>query len=100
MVQVDWQGLLSGDHAARAALERKVRSDAGILGRRAGLVLTFGGASGGTPAQAIAIANKVNSALQQLGAQEFVFSGTVFRPFLALNSPPRPSRDRHISIQA
>jgi hypothetical protein len=87
-VQIDWQGLLSGDQAAQAALLKKVRSEPGLSGRRAGLVLTFGGDSGGSPAQAIAIAEKVDSVLQELGDQQFVFSGTVFRPFLALNSPP------------
>jgi hypothetical protein len=85
---VNWQGLLSGSERAQAALQRRVQSVATLHGRRAGLVLTFGGASGDGPGEAVAIARKVDSALQALGRRRFVFSGTVFRPFLSLGAPP------------
>jgi hypothetical protein len=87
-VTVDYLGLLSGNPGAAAALERRVRSVTALYGRRAGLVLTFGGANDGNNGQAIQIAKKVDDALKVLGQQRFVFSGTVYRPFLSLNTPP------------
>jgi hypothetical protein len=86
---INWAGLLTGDEGARAALQRRVQSVAALKGRRAGLVLTFGGAGGDSAGgEAVAIARKVDSVLRQLGARRFVFSGTVFRPFLSLSAPP------------
>lgn len=81
---VDWQGLLSGDHAARADLQRKVRAKTSLGGRHAGLVLSFGGGLG----QGQAIAEKADSALRELGDQGFVFQGTVYRPYISFDTSP------------
>ncbi|HEY0697542.1 MAG TPA: hypothetical protein VGD43_07000 [Micromonospora sp.] len=85
---VNWRGLLDNDAGAVRALQNRIRSHPALRNRRAGLVLTFGGASGGNTDRAMTIARRTNSALAQLGAQGFVFRGTVYRPFLSLGSPP------------
>lgn len=85
---VDPRGLLTGNASAKAALARAIRRDSRLSGRRAGLVLTFGGALNGSQGQAIAIANQADNVLRGLGAQGYVFRGTVYRPFLALNASP------------
>jgi hypothetical protein len=87
-MDVDWTGLLNGEAAAKNALAQKIRSNPGLKGRRAGLVLTFGGASGGQDERAITIANRVADVLRALGKQGFVFRGTVYRPFLDNGAPP------------
>jgi hypothetical protein len=88
MATINWTGLVAGEASAEAALQRRVQSYPGLRGRRAGLVLTFGGASGDGAGEAITIARSVDTVLQQLGTERFVFYGTVFRPFLSLSSPP------------
>jgi hypothetical protein len=85
---VDWVGLLNGNRSASDGLQRQIRGDQRLFGRRAGLVLTFGGAQGVSYATAINIANRADDAMTALGATGFVFQGTVYRPFLGLNAPP------------
>jgi hypothetical protein len=82
--KVDWQGLLSGDSSAKAALKRKVRAKKALDGRQAGLVLSFGGGlDRGTE-----IAQKADAVLKELGDQGFVFQGTVYRPYISFGSSP------------
>ncbi|MBB5830034.1 hypothetical protein [Micromonospora carbonacea] len=84
---VDWRGLLANQPRAVRGLQARVRSHPGLSGRRAGLVLTFGGAAGGNTGRGMAIARQVNQALAGLGTQGFVFRGAVYRPFISLASP-------------
>jgi hypothetical protein len=87
-IRVDQQGLLRGAPAAIASAQRQVRARRALAGRRAGLVLTFAGASGSSPDQARRVAETVNEkVLKGLGRRGFVFKRTVYRPFFALNSP-------------
>lgn len=88
LTSVDWRGLLANDPKAIRALQARVRSHPGLANRRAGLVLTFGGASGRDTGQALRIAGRANAALAGLGQEGIVFRGTVYRPFLSLASPP------------
>ncbi|WP_067452364.1 hypothetical protein [Actinomadura macra] len=83
-VEVDWQGLLSGDASAKAALQKKVRAKTSLNGRQAGLVLSFGGGL----EQGTEIAKKADSALQELGEQGYVFHGTVYRPYISFGASP------------
>jgi hypothetical protein len=85
---VDWRGLLDNNPAAADAMLGQVKANGQLAGRRAGLVLTFGGASPGDTDLALRIAGRVNDLLKQLGEQTgFVFRGTIYRPFLSLASP-------------
>jgi hypothetical protein len=88
LTSVNWRGLLANDPRAIRALQDRVRSHPGLKDRRAGLVLTFGGASGGNTARALQIAGRANAALAGLGRERVIFRGTVYRPFLSLASPP------------
>ncbi|MEE6258116.1 hypothetical protein [Plantactinospora sonchi] len=85
---VDWRGLLSNKRGAIRALQNRVKGHPDLKGRRAGLVLTFGGASGDNTARARRIANRANDALRALGRDGIIFRGTVYRPFHSLASPP------------
>ncbi|MFI6906453.1 hypothetical protein ACIBKY_34690 [Nonomuraea sp. NPDC050394] len=82
-MKVDWAGLLAGDDAAEAKIRRKVREDVKLHGRRAGLVLAFGGAGDTDPGRALNIAGKANAVLKDLGKSGYVFDDAVFRPFLS-----------------
>ncbi|MER5702234.1 hypothetical protein ABT023_09805 [Micromonospora sp. NPDC002296] len=88
LTSVDWRGLLANDPGATRALQDRVRSHPGLKDRRAGLVLTFGGASGGNTDRALQVAGRANAALAGLGRDRIIFRGTVYRPFLSLASPP------------
>ncbi|GIJ27004.1 hypothetical protein Vqi01_21660 [Micromonospora qiuiae] len=88
LTSVDWQGLLANDPRAIRTLQNKVRKHPGLQGRRAGLVLTFGGASNDNTDRAMRIARRANAALKKLGDEGIIFRGTVYRPFLSLASPP------------
>ncbi|MFD9942435.1 hypothetical protein ACFWYW_34350 [Nonomuraea sp. NPDC059023] len=82
-MKVDWAGLLAGDEKAEAGIRRKVREVEKLHGRRAGLVLAFGGAGDTDPGRALNIARKANAVLKDLGKSGYVFQGAVFRPFLS-----------------
>jgi hypothetical protein len=86
-VLIDWQALLGGDPVVTAALQQQIQSEAALAGRRAGLVLTFGGASGGKEGLGKSIAERVNSVLTELGGQGFVFNGAVYRAFIDTGAP-------------
>ncbi len=85
---VDYSNLLQDSSAAIADVQKQIRAQSGLAGRRAGLVLTFGGTPTTDAADvniAIAVVGKVNAAMQDLGKQGFVFIDTVYhRP---LNTP-------------
>ena len=82
VVSVDAGGLLSGDRSARSALQRKVRENARLRGRQAGLVLAFGG----TADQGPEIARKATDALRELGDQGFVFHDTLYKAYHDTNA--------------
>ncbi|MEV4892690.1 hypothetical protein AB0K48_25250 [Nonomuraea sp. NPDC055795] len=82
-MKVDWAGLLAGDGKAEAGIRQKVRAVEKLHGRRAGLVLAFGGAGDTDPGRALTIARKANAVLKDLGDSGYVFQGAVFRPFLS-----------------
>ncbi|MGH2486399.1 MAG: hypothetical protein ACRDHE_10330 [Ktedonobacterales bacterium] len=85
---VDYQGLLNHNAGTIAQIEGQVRGDARLKGKRAGLVLSFGGASFGTNL-AIQVANGCDTAvLQDLGRQNYVFIDTVYRDFFTLDADP------------
>jgi hypothetical protein len=81
-------GLEGNAPSAFAAVRNVIRSETQLSGRHAGLVLSFGGDNDFDTSRAIEMANKVDEVLQGLGNQGFVFTGTVYRPFIALNEPP------------
>jgi hypothetical protein len=84
---VDPEGLHRGDPAAVEAVRAQLRGDPRLGSRRAGLVLSFGGASDGNNARAIQAATDVATVMAGLGEEGFVFKGAVPRAFLALNEP-------------
>jgi hypothetical protein len=86
---VDWQRLLNNDAATAEGLRGQMRSNSQFSGRRAGLVLTFGGTSNGKAAgRGISIANQVNDILRGLDAPGSAFrSTTVYRPFISFDPP-------------
>lgn len=87
-VSVDYAQLHANDPAAIASVEQQVRGDGRLSGRRAGLVLIFGGVQGATEGAGLQAAQDVATlVLPRLGAQGFVFSGTVYRAFFATNQP-------------
>jgi hypothetical protein len=76
---VDYLGLLSGAPAATADVQRQVRAVAALGGRRAGLVITYGGApTVDEETTARAVGARVNAALTDMGSNGFVFVGTVY----------------------
>ncbi len=88
-LHVDYQALLQGDPAAIAGAEIQVRAVPQLRGRRAGLVLTFGGTQGVGPAVALQVAKQLDdSVLTDLGNQHYVFTGTVYREFINLDNGP------------
>ena len=68
-------------------MRAQLRGDQRLASRRAGLVLSFGGADDGNNARAIQAANDVATVMSGLGDEGYVFKGAVYRPFLALNEP-------------
>lgn len=87
-VRVDYAALHSGNRAAIQDVERQVRNVSGLSGRRAGLVLTFGGSAGDSNGLGLQAAKDVDArVLQDLGRQGFVFGGTVYREFFATDKP-------------
>ncbi len=92
--------LLGGDAGAVQGLRDRVRGDQRLVGRRAGLVMTFGGTGGSSlPAnveRGLSIANRVNGALGELGAEGFVFDATVYRSFISLGPPDALSMDVYL----
>jgi hypothetical protein len=88
-VSVDYAQLHAGDPAALAAVEGQLRGDRRLAGRRAGLVLIFGGVQGATEGAGLQAAQDIATLLlSRLGAQGFVFyGGTVYRAFFATDKP-------------
>ena len=87
-IQVDYGALNSGDTATVAKVEHQIRTDSRLRGRRAGLVLTFGGSQNGSNATALQAAKDMDKqVLQDLGGQNYVFNGTVYREFFATDKP-------------
>lgn len=84
---VDAAGLRKRDPAAIEAVRAQLRGDPRLVSRRAGLVLSFGGANDGNNGRAIQAANDIATVMTGLGAEGFVFMDTIHRPFLALNEP-------------
>ncbi|MDG6101384.1 hypothetical protein Daura_40030 [Dactylosporangium aurantiacum] len=80
-VTVDAAGLLSGHADAAEALRQQVLTAPRMVGRRAGLVLTYGGALDRGPASALAVAAAVNAVL---GASGATFDGTAYRQYVSL----------------
>jgi hypothetical protein len=85
---VDTAGLQRRDPVAIEAVRAQLRGDQRLASRRAGLVLSFGGANDGNNARAIQAAKDVAAVMSGLGDEGFVFKDAVHRPFLALNEPP------------
>ena len=97
---IDAAALLGGDAGAVQGLRDRVRADPRLAGRRAGLVMTFGGTGGSSQGASVtrglSIADKVNGVLGELGAQGFVFDSTVYRSFISLGSPDALSVDVYL----
>lgn len=88
IVHVDYGALSSGDPGTIAKVEQQIRSVAKLQGRRAGLVLTFGGSQGTSEGTGLQAAKDLDAkVLQNLGSQNFVFNGTVYREFFATDKP-------------
>lgn len=91
-VTVNWRGLLDGNRAARQSLADVVRGNPALSGRRAGLVLAYGGAptdSSGDVDRAQAVAGRAGDVLRQLGKGRFVFLRTAYHePFISLGKDP------------
>lgn len=88
LTSVDWRGLLARNPRAIRALQKRIQDDPALRNRRAGLVLTFGGASGGDTDRANEIATRTNEALAGLGRDGVFLPSTVYRAFHSLVSPP------------
>ncbi|HEX8919318.1 MAG TPA: hypothetical protein VF898_12500 [Chloroflexota bacterium] len=87
-LQVHPSALLADNPNEIAQIEQQLRQAPGLAGRNAGLVLAFGGALGAGTAQAIKIAEKVDTdVLPDLGRKDFVFQTTVYREFFNLDNP-------------
>jgi hypothetical protein len=97
---IDAAALLGGDAGTAQGLRDRVRADPRLAGRRAGLVMTFGGTGGSSQGanvtRGLAIADRVNGVLGELGAQGFVFDSTVYRSFISLGSPDALSMDVYL----
>lgn len=88
-IQMDYQGILSGNAGAIAAAEQQLRAATQLHGHRAGLVLTFGGSNGVGTTAALQIAQQFNArVLANLGSQGYVFIETVYRSFFSLGTDP------------
>lgn len=85
-LHVDYQGLLRHDPAAILDAERQVRANPQLAGRRAGLVLSFGGAPPSNPHLGIQVAQALDdNVLKDLASLNYVFvSYTVYREFFNL----------------
>lgn len=76
---IDGNGLLNDSSTARADLENQIRSEQGLRGRTAGLVIVLVGTPDDSSiSTAQAIDEKVNGVLQTLGSQGFVFTHTQY----------------------
>lgn len=97
---IDAAALLGGDAGTVQGLRDRIRGDQRLAGRRAGLVMTFGGTGGSSLSanveRGLSIANRVNGALGELGAEGFVFDATVYRSFISLGSPDALSMDVYL----
>lgn len=88
---VDPSGLLSTPPNPNVIAQAmaQVKADPQLRGKRAGLVLTFGGASNAAPGQGITDAQAFDSeVLTALGKQNYVFINTVYREFFTLGADP------------
>lgn len=89
LTDVDYQGLLNDDPIVIAHLQQEMRATPGLVGKRAGLVETFGGTPSNDPSLGQEIAQKFDrDVLQDLGKQGFVFISPVYQTFHDLGSPP------------
>lgn len=87
-LNVDPNGLLSTppDPNAIAQAQARIKADPRLKGKRAGLVLTFGGATTDNPSQGITDAQAFDQeVLTPLGTSGYVFVNTVYREFFTLN---------------
>lgn len=76
---VDANGLLADSSKAKSAVLDAIKRDSSLKGRRAGLVIAYGG----TPDQsgtgtAVQVAGKVDDVLQTLGGHGQTFEGTTY----------------------
>ncbi|HEX5548060.1 MAG TPA: hypothetical protein VFX24_11665 [Ktedonobacterales bacterium] len=87
---INAQGILDGDKTAIASVEQQIKSNPALTCKRAGLVLTFGGApSSNDTGTALRIARNIDSRVfMDLGNQGFVFDIAVYRPFFNLGTSP------------
>lgn len=85
-LSVNYGALLQGQPGAATDIQRQVRAFRPIRGRRAGLVITYGGTpDAGQGSTAVDVANRVNRILESLGKAGFVFVDTVYHdPLLYL----------------
>lgn len=88
-IQVDYQGILNNNPAAVANAEQQLRTVTQLRGRRAGLVLSFGGTNGVGTQTGLQIADQFNAhVLTDLGTHNYVFIETAYRSFFSLGSDP------------
>lgn len=86
ILTVDPNGLLSDSSSAKAAVLNAIKTNSHLKGRRAGLVIVYGG----TPDQsgtgtAVQVAGKVDNVLQTLGGHGQLFEGTTYHdPLITL----------------
>jgi hypothetical protein len=83
VLTVDSNGLLTGSKSASSSILKAIQGDKRLKGRRAGLVIAYGG----TPDQsgigvAEAVADKVNGALRTLGGRGQLFEDTTYHDSL------------------
>jgi hypothetical protein len=91
---LDYNGLLNNSSAATASVRNAVLGNAAVRGRRAGLVLLFGGDN---PQNALAVSldQKISQILTGLGRQNYVFQVAVYRDFVDL---AQPLSDFHMDV--
>lgn len=89
-LSIDYQGILDGKQAAINDAENLVQANAQLQGRRAGLILTFGGSAGHNEDFGANLASVFNNeVLVDLGNKGFVFYGSpVYRNFHDLGTDP------------
>jgi len=88
ITNVNYAALHAGDPATIADIERQIKANKALQGRRAGLELTFGGSGGGQASGGLQAARDMDVlVLPGLANQGFVFRGCVYREFFAIDKP-------------
>ncbi len=89
-LDIDSAGLLNNSSSAIDDLQNKIRAQGVLRGRRAGLVIVYGGAlTDGQISNAQNVAQKVMGVLGNMGSHGFVFIGTSFyAPLYFLGNSP------------